>query len=110
MVWKCPKCGRQEGDMILLGSGQVKCPACGAVACVLMNGQLAGGMDIPFANRLTGEIAREMREREQITCPHRAECNWSSPDRCAECQGENKTGVLAVNQQGVKHGLPERPE
>ena len=27
--WKCPKCGRQKGDFILLGNGLIQCKGCG---------------------------------------------------------------------------------
>ena len=30
-MWKCPNCGRQKGDMKLLGKGLMKCPGCGAI-------------------------------------------------------------------------------
>jgi len=29
--WKCPNCGRQEGDFILHGDGLVQCMGCNSI-------------------------------------------------------------------------------
>ena len=40
MSWKCKKCGRDKGDMKLLGKGMVQCPGCWTVYFVQPNGEL----------------------------------------------------------------------
>jgi len=58
--------------------------------------------DSALVTQLSGELTRELRERQAITCPHRAECNWSSPDTCRACRGEKPVLVLAVDTKGIK--------